>query len=106
METSDEWIMNPFSFPFSFNLDKMSEDAELKDDPIDLSSNRALEMQFESKSLEENWCSTLVMFPRLCETALASLIQFMTTFPFAWAAEGGRRTSGDGVRPVQKQGRN
>ena len=38
--------------PYSFNLDKISDDGELKEDLIELHSNHAFEMQFESKSLE------------------------------------------------------
>jgi len=51
METSEEWIMNPYSF----NLDKMSDDGKLKESLTELCSNRALEMQFHSKILEECW---------------------------------------------------
>ena len=58
---------------YSFNLDKMSDDEELKEDVIELCSNHAPEMQFESKTLEEYWYSAMDMFPRLCETALAVL---------------------------------
>ena len=43
----------------SYNLQKMSDDEELKEDLIELQTNRALEMQFESKTLEEFWCSAL-----------------------------------------------
>ena len=46
----EEWIMNSYSF----NLYKMSDDGELKD-LIKLRSNRALEMQLESKSCEKYW---------------------------------------------------
>ncbi|XP_037800341.1 protein ZBED8-like [Penaeus monodon] len=48
LESSKDWIMNPYAF----DLNKMSDDVELKD-LIELRSNRALEMQFESKTLEE-----------------------------------------------------
>jgi len=74
MKSSDEWIVNPCSF----NLDKMWDDGELKD-LKELCSNRALEMRFVSKTLKEYWCSSVVVFPRLCETALAMSIPFVTT---------------------------
>ena len=45
METSEQWIMNPYSY----NLDKMPDDRELKEDLVKLRSNRAFEMQFASK---------------------------------------------------------
>ena len=48
LETSEEWIINPYSF----NLDYMSDDEKLKDDLFELCTNRVLEMQFESKTLE------------------------------------------------------
>ncbi|CAF87073.1 unnamed protein product, partial [Tetraodon nigroviridis] len=54
----------------------------------ELHSNHALEMQFESKTLEEYWCSAIVSFPGLCETALAVLIPFATT----WLCESGFST--------------
>jgi len=44
-----------------FKLDKISDDGELKEDLIELRSNRALEIQFDSKTLEdleEYWCWT------------------------------------------------
>ncbi len=47
LKTSDEWIMNPYSV----NLDNMSDDEELKEDLIELRTNRFLELQFESKTL-------------------------------------------------------
>lgn len=37
-------------------------------------------MQFDSKTLEKHWGSAVVMFPRLCETPLAVLIPFVTTY--------------------------
>jgi len=49
METSEKCINNPYSF----NLDKILGDGELKEDLIELRSNRALQMQFESKICEE-----------------------------------------------------
>jgi len=63
-----------------FNLDKMSDDGELKEDLIELRSNHALETLFESKTLEEHGCLAIVLFPRLCETALVVLIPFATTY--------------------------
>lgn len=84
LESSKEWIMNPYAF----DLNKMSDDVELKEDLIELRSNRALEMQFESKTSEEYWCSAMVSFQGLCETALAVLIPFATT----WLCESGFST--------------
>jgi len=43
-------------------------------------SNRVLKMQSESKTLEEYWWAAMVMFPRLCETALAVIILLATTY--------------------------
>jgi len=54
----------------------MSDDGELKEDLIE---NRALELQLESKAFEEYRCSAVVIFPTLCETALAVLFPFVTT---------------------------
>uniref|UniRef100_UPI00358E7D1C protein FAM200C-like n=1 Tax=Myxine glutinosa TaxID=7769 RepID=UPI00358E7D1C len=76
LKISEEWIMNPYSY----NMEKMSNDEELKEDLIDLQTNRALEMQFESKTLEEFWCAALDMFPRLGGKALRVLISFATTY--------------------------
>jgi len=58
----------------------MSDDGELKQDLIEVRSNRALEMHFESKNLEEYWCSSVVMFSRFSEIAQAVLILFATTY--------------------------
>ena len=75
LKISEEWIMNPYSY----NLEKMSDDEELKEDLIDLRTNRTLEMQFESKNLEEFRCAALDMFPRLGGKALRVLIPFATS---------------------------
>ena len=58
--------------PYSLNLNKLSDDGELKEDLIELRSNSVLDMQFESKSFEEYWCSgsAVVVFPRPYESAL------------------------------------
>ena len=45
-------------------------------------------MQFESKTLEEYWCSSVVSFPGLCEAARVVFIPFVTT----WLCESGFRT--------------
>ena len=66
--------------PYSYNLQKMSDDEELKEDLIELRTNRALEMQFESKTLEEFWCSALDVFPTLGGKALHVLMPFATTY--------------------------
>jgi len=58
----------------------MSDDRMLKGDLAELHSNRALEIQFGSKSLEEYWCSAIVMLQRLYETAPAVLIAFATKY--------------------------
>ena len=65
LDTSQEWIINPYSF----NLDYMPDDEKLKDDLIELRTNRVLEMEFECKTLEQYWYLAMDMFPRLCEKA-------------------------------------
>lgn len=75
LETSEEWIINLYSF----NLDKL-DDEVLKEDLIELRTNPVLEMQFESKTLEQYWYSVMDMFPRLCEKVLTVLILFMATY--------------------------
>ena len=52
----------------------------MKDNPIELRTNRVFEMQFESKTLEQYWCLAMDMFPKLCEKALSVLILFATTY--------------------------
>lgn len=76
LEISKTWIINPYSF----NLDNMSDDDKLKDDILELRTNRILAMQFESDTLEKYWCSTMKMFPKLSEIALSVLIPFATTY--------------------------
>jgi len=76
METSKKWIRNPCFF----NSDKRSDDGEQKEDLIQLHSNRALETQFDSKTLGEYWCSAMAMFLGLCETALVVLTPFTTYY--------------------------
>ena len=66
--------------PYSYNLDNIQDDDELKEDLSDLLTNHALEMQFESKTLEEYWCVTMNIFQRLCEKALGVIIPFATTY--------------------------
>ena len=58
----------------------MSDDEKLKDDLIELHISRALEMPFESKTLEQYWRLAMDVFPRLCEKALSVLIPFATTY--------------------------
>lgn len=76
LEISEEWIINPYSF----NLNHMSDDESLKDELIELCMDRFLKMQFESKTLEEYWCCSMNMFPKLSEKALSTLIPFATTY--------------------------
>lgn len=78
LETSEEWILNPYSYNLDYTC--MSDDEKLKDDLIELRTNRVLEMQFESKTLEQYWCLAMDMFPRLCEKALSVFIPFATTY--------------------------
>ena len=66
--------------PYSCSLDNTSGDEELKGDLIDRRTNRTLEMEFESKTLEEHKCSTMNMFLRLDGKALTVLIPFGTTY--------------------------
>ena len=58
----------------------MSNDESLKDKLIELCMNRFLKMQFESKTLEQYWCCSMNMFPKLGEKALSTLIPFATTY--------------------------
>ena len=60
----------------------MPNDAKLKDDLIELRTNHVLEMQFESKTLEQYWslAMDMDMFPKLGEKALSVLIPFATTY--------------------------
>ena len=76
LDSTEEWILDPYSF----SLEKMSGDVEFEEELIDLRSNRALELQFDSKSLEQYWCLALSSFPKLSETALSVLIPFATTY--------------------------
>lgn len=46
----------------SLQFENMSDDEELKD-LIDSRTNRASEMQFESKTVNDFLCATLDMFP-------------------------------------------
>lgn len=75
LEPSEKWIINPYSF----NLDNMLDDEEVKEDLCELRTNRVLEMQFDTTSLEQYWCSAMNMFPKLFEDALTVLIPFATT---------------------------
>ena len=56
----------------------MLDHEKLKDDLIELHTNRVLEIQFESKTLQQNWCLAMDMFPKLYEKALCVLIPFVT----------------------------
>ena len=76
LETSEEWIINPYSFILNY----MPDDEKLKDNLIELSTKRFLKMQFERKTLEQYWCCAIKMFPRLCEKALSMFIPFATTY--------------------------
>ena len=58
----------------------MPDDKSLKDKFIEFCTNRFLKMLFESKCLEQYWCCTMNMFPRLCEKAPRMLIPFATTY--------------------------
>jgi len=52
-------------------------------DFIEMRSNRALEMQFESNTLEEFWWSAMVMLPRFYETVPAVLIPYAAINKYA-----------------------
>ena len=47
LETSEEWILSPYSF----KLDYMQDDEKLKDNLIELCTNRFVKMQFESLNI-------------------------------------------------------
>ena len=49
LETSKKYIINRYSF----NSDFILHDEKFKDDFIELRTNRVVEMQFESKTLEQ-----------------------------------------------------
>ena len=76
LETSEEWILSPYSF----SLAKMSDDEKLKEELIELRTNRVLGMEFHDKNLDEYWCSAMEMFPNLSEKALVMLIPFAATY--------------------------
>ena len=42
--------------------------------------SRFLKMQFESKTVEQNLCCSMNMFPKLGEKVLSTLIPFATTY--------------------------
>ena len=58
----------------------MLDDKSLKDELIELCMDRFLKMQFESKTLEEYWCCSMNIFPKLSEKALSTHIPFATTY--------------------------
>ena len=58
---SEEWKINSYSF----KLNHMSDDESLKDKLIELCMVCFLKVQFESKTLEEYWCVSMDMFPKL-----------------------------------------
>jgi len=47
---------------YFFDMDKMSDDGELKHDFIELHSNRDLEIQFGGKTLEVYWWSDICLY--------------------------------------------
>ena len=76
LETFEKWIINPYFF----NLDYISIVEKLKDDLIELRTNHVLEMQFESKTMDQYWSLAMDIYPKLCEKALSVLNPFATTY--------------------------
>ena len=65
---------------FKFNVDKLLDDENYKEDLIDLKENQNMKMKFESIVLD-NFCSKgLETYPKLAEKALAVLLPFSTTY--------------------------
>ena len=80
LESSKEWIMNPY---FS-DLNKTSDDVELKEDLIE-PFKQSLQMQLRVEIFEEYLCSAIISFQGICKTALTVLIPFAIT----WLCESG-----------------
>ncbi|XP_028966643.1 protein ZBED8-like [Galendromus occidentalis] len=76
LEIGEEWILNPFSF----DMERFSDDETLEDELIELRVDRALAMEIKIKSLEEFWSSIRAGYPRLAEKALRVLLPFATTY--------------------------
>ena len=66
--------------PFLYNLERMPDDDHLKDELIYLRANRNLKIKFENETIEEFWCSTLNLYPKIGKKSLFLLTPFSTTY--------------------------
>ena len=72
----EPWIHNPFLSDIN-----CIEDVDIaKDELIDLRTKNLLQLEFNSKSLGEFWCSLREAYPRLVKRAMEALIPFATTY--------------------------
>ena len=70
------WIINPFLF----DLTKMSDDDNLKENLIEMKSCQELKLLFDKSKLEDFWCAAMKAFPSLAMEAMTVLIPFSTTY--------------------------
>ena len=66
------WIINPFLF----DLTKMSDDDNLKENLIEMKSCQELKLLFDKLKLEDFWCAAMKAFPSLAMEAMTVLIPF------------------------------
>jgi hypothetical protein len=72
----ESWIRNPF-----ISYINCIENADLaKDGHIDLRTENLLQLEFNSKGLEEFWYSLRGTYPRIVNRAMEVLIPFATTY--------------------------
>ncbi|KAI6647718.1 Protein ZBED8-like [Oopsacas minuta] len=69
-----------FRYPFSTDVNSIDDSGLAKDDIIDLKTKEMLHCEFNSKSLEEFWCSLTQAYPRLAKRAMKALIPFATIY--------------------------
>ena len=70
------WIINPFLF----DLTKVSDDDNLKENLIEMKSCQELKLLFDKSKLEDFWCAAMKAFPSLAMEAMTVLIPFSTTY--------------------------
>jgi hypothetical protein len=72
----DPWIRNPFRV----DLNRIDDKDLAKDELIDLRTKQVLQMEFDTKTLPEFWCTLAAAYPLLAKRAMAVLIPFVTTY--------------------------
>ena len=75
LNCSKHWIISPFIF----DLSKMPDGNNLKEDLIEMKSFQRLQLLFDILKLEDFWCAAMKAFSSLAVNAIRVVLSFPTT---------------------------